>query len=1257
MKTPRDGAWRNHRGSGVLNWLGKVLGGDAKGAEGIPAEWARQLEGVLEKADGMKPAGRRGLGRDLLGYVLREDPIAVLAEVGKTQDFASLFGLTWAPPGNDAPMLSRRLYRGMHALPPPVVVRWGRLLAASVGPRSGYWRLNLPADAVWAEAMMAHACQESVNSWSGDRPPPCELPLPVLEAGLEALGLPANTLLLACFATPLAGTYGLERRMQLLARLPGYAASVARDAEALRPLLRPTAVDQRLHILHMLAALDDAGLATFADELAEHTASNSKQVRAAAEPLARRIAARITAPLKALATGGKPDQRLNALRLLHALASAQGDTGLQGWARDTALADKAASVQALPSEWEVQAEAVTADEDRYDYEQPAVDWHVALTPELDGQLEQMWQDMNASVERFNHNAREQHQRATAAGHKYRLHLEDAYSAAELASVRKALAVPNASSPSLRNTTRNNWMHVGPAIQRLAKHPSVTLPALLKVLAAFDLLLARGQGLTRPATEALESLHRQTGRPSLLELQLYLDAMGRDGGEAVLDTYLSPYGALARDWDADQVWPFFAHQLDRLVKLLHPGERLGYHQDRSALYRAIATLPTPPAVLVNALFDLALTGGRPEREPAQRALDSLPGKEARIINALANGKSEVRAVAAQWLQRLKYAGAIPALEQAVAKEKHDLPKGALLDALQALGQPVEKYLGRDALAAEATKALAKGLPRDLAWFPWAALPAVHWSDTGEAVPPDVLRWLLVQAVKLKSPEPNAVLRKYCALFAPREREALGQFVLEAWLAEDTRPNDPEVAMQNARTAATQLFQFIKSHPQYYDEALRGKTLEELIAQQLPAYLRQPVGSAIGSKGLLAVAAACAGERAAAPVQRYLKEWYGTRAAQGKALVAMLAWMEHPSATQLMLSVGNRFRTKGIQDEATRQAAALAERRGWTLDELADRTMPSAGFDEDGVLELSYGERTFSARLLPDFKVELYNPDGKKIAALPEPRQGDDAELAKESKKAFAAARKNIKSVVELQTDRLYEALCTGRDWSFEDWQAYLNQHPIVRRLVQRLVWSVVEDGQVTATFRPLDDGTLSDHQDNPVQPAAQARVRVAHDSNLPADEVAHWQAHLKDYEVAPLFQQFGKGTWTLPAEKRRETSVTDFEGHLIETFALRGRAGKLGYVRGASEDGGWFYTYEKNFPTLGLVAVIEFTGNGLPEENRIVALLSLSFAGTQGTTSWNRASLALSEVPPVLLSECYNDLRLIAADGTGFDPDWKKKSEY
>ena len=118
-----------------------------------------------------------------------------------------------------------------------------------------------------------------------------------------------------------------------------------------------------------------------------------------------------------------------------------------------------------------------------------------------------------------------------------------------------------------------------------------------------------------------------------------------------------------------------------------------------------------------------------------------------------------------------------------------------------------------------------------------------------------------------------------------------------------------------------------------------------------------------------------------------------------------------------------------------------------------------------------------------------------------------------------------------------------------------------------------------------------------------------------------------------------------------------EGHLIEAFSLRGRALKLGYTRGAAEDGGWFHVYSKRFPTLGLQAVIEFTGNPLPEENRTVALLNLAFTSAESGSSWQNNNLSLAKVPKVLLSECYNDLRLIAADGSGFDPEWQKKSEY
>ncbi len=83
--------------------------------------------------------------------------------------------------------------------------------------------------------------------------------------------------------------------------------------------------------------------------------------------------------------------------------------------------------------------------------------------------------------------------------------------------------------------------------------------------------------------------------------------------------------------------------------------------------------------------------------------------------------------------------------------------------------------------------------------------------------------------------------------------------------------------------------------------------------------------------------------------------------------------------------------------------------------------------------------------------------------------------------------------------------------------------------------------------------------------------------------------------------------------------------------------------------------------LGLTAVIEFTGNGLPEENRTVALQSLyvmtSAGDKESPYAGSENRLSLGEVPPVLLSECWNDMRLAAAEGPGFDPEWEKKSAF
>lgn len=1226
-------------------------------AGGATDAWAARLEAALTRSYGLH-AGLTGpralpapLARDAVAFVRTGSPRGALGAVAAHQAALTASGVVY---GRDHAPAIAPLVAGLFALPADALARWGQLVETAVpGVAFQLYELDPVGGSRWPELVLRQVRaayldeHERLTGGALDRVP---VPVDALENALAAGGVEPLELWRAAFRDPTDYSYATGVRAALAAMV-GYAPAVVRHADALVAQLQSQGAASNLAAVEMLGPLPDEVLRRFAPALAAMVTAGSSQVRTAVVPLGARCAADLEAPLRERAVSAAPEARRHALRALWD----RGDADLRAWVSETAAADRAASVRALAEEWARPLSEATDDgEDAAslaaDAARPPLPWLTEVTAEGVAQLEALRRLVNEAIR--THNERERDLEATIAkisgARPAPAHLVSELPGSWARDMARELAGP---APAPR---REQFRALVEPAAFAALGAGLGFTAALRVHMALDGVLDHRGHVSGRTAEVVEALHAQTGGPTLLELSDVFDAMGLDGpGEVVLRASTAWGAPLGAGWPDADVVPFVRLHSGRFTALLSPPHG-DYSTSVSAAIRALGRLPVLPDQVGRLLFDFALTGLKAHRQVAREACARMGDRDARLVTALSDGKADVRTEAARWLASLRPEAAVPALEAAVAKERHDVAKGAMLDALEAAGRPVERYLDRAALAADAAKGLAKGLPKDLGWLRWDAVPEVRWADSGEVVPTASVQWLVAQAVRAKSPEPNAVLRKYCGMLESTSREAFGQHLLEAWLAADTRPVDPQRAAATATERAQELHRAMRQWPQAYaDDPRRSWSVEELATSFLPGCLREPAGSEIASKGVLAVVAACAGERAAAPVGVYLKEWYGTRAAQGKALIGMLAWIDHPTATQLMLSVGSRFRTKSFQDEATRQAEAMAERKGWTVAELADRTIPTAGLDETGTLELSYGHRTFRAVLAPDLTLVLHGPDGEPVRALPAPRQSDDAERAAAAKQTFAGAKKQLGTLVTMQTERLYEAMCTERTWPYDDWDRYLARHPVMRHLVQRVVWTATTLDGVTTAFRPLDDGTLTGVDDAEVQFPAEAVVRVAHGSALTAADLAAWQAHLDDYEVAPLFRQLSAGAAALGAGEAGRLEVTDFRGHLVEAFRLRSRATKLGYTRGAPGDGGWFTTYEKRFPTIGITTVVQFSGNSLPEENRTVALEALSFERLMGE-SWNRPRIRLADVPRVLLDEAYADVRAMAADGTGYDPEWEKK---
>jgi hypothetical protein len=167
-----------------------------------------------------------------------------------------------------------------------------------------------------------------------------------------------------------------------------------------------------------------------------------------------------------------------------------------------------------------------------------------------------------------------------------------------------------------------------------------------------------------------------------------------------------------------------------------------------------------------------------------------------------------------------------------------------------------------------------------------------------------------------------------------------------------------------------------------------------------------------------------------------------------------------------------------------------------------------------------------------------------------------------------------------------------------------------------------------------------------------KIQLAHGTLLDERLAQDWVRHLADYDVKPLFTQFGRALLRSSSKDASSTSIEDREGWVTDALTIGGAAAKLGYERGPADHGRFFSEYRKSFQSAGLIAVVSFSGNSLPEKNVPAALLDLKFErAKERRPEYGAIHMTLADVPVVLLSECWNDYREMAAKAV-YDPKWK-----
>jgi hypothetical protein len=375
---------------------------------------------------------------------------------------------------------------------------------------------------------------------------------------------------------------------------------------------------------------------------------------------------------------------------------------------------------------------------------------------------------------------------------------------------------------------------------------------------------------------------------------------------------------------------------------------------------------------------------------------------------------------------------------------------------------------------------------------------------------------------------------------------------------------------------------------------------------------------------------------------IREWPGESAHQRAVTgLDLLAAIGSDVALMHLNGIAGKVKFKALQDRAKEKIAAVAEARGFTPQELADRLVPDLGLDEQGTLPLDFGPRQFFVGFDETLKPFVKDAQGVRLKDLPKPIKSDDAALAEDAIDRYKQLKKDAKAIASLQVTRLEMSMTGRRRWSAADFRLFFLEHPLMRHLAARVVWGVYDgEGTLTGGFRVAEDWTLADADDSQIALPAEASVGIVHVLEMPLPMQGAFGQIFADYEILQPFRQLGRETFALTPEERQASEIKRFEHKTVATGSVMGLVNR-GWERGQAQDAGWVGWFSKRVAD-DLQVDLELdpgtiVGDISYEPKQRIPKIVLRRAGTwddQGHVSFER-------LDPIIASEVLRDAELLA----------------
>ena len=444
-------------------------------------------------------------------------------------------------------------------------------------------------------------------------------------------------------------------------------------------------------------------------------------------------------------------------------------------------------------------------------------------------------------------------------------------------------------------------------------------------------------------------------------------------------------------------------------------------------------------------------------------------------------------------------------------------------------------------------------------------------------------------------------------------------------------------------------------------LNGKDLEALACEVWELWMKE--GAQSKTKWVLSFAAVFGGAAMTPKFLHAIRDWpENARGAIACDAVAALTVSPDPAALMEVDGIARKFKFRQVKAAAAAALERAAQELGITAEELADRIVPTLGFAADGTRVFDYGPRRFTVRLTPSLELAVTTEAGKTVKSMPSPGKTDDMEKARAAYEAYKALKKQIKTTAAAQRARLELALSVQRCWDSGAWRKLFVENPVMHQFAISLIWGVYENGGLKETFRYMEDGSFNTADEEEYTLPDGAGIGLVHPIELEEDVLAAWKQQLEDYEITQSIDQLSRPIFRLPEEQARATALETAGGRVLNALTLAGKLQSMGWYRGSILDGGGFYTFYREDPSVGVGVVLSFSGSFVGGDYSDVTVFDavfyradiMEYRSFSYDTPDQENTLPLGQVPARYYSEVVWQLERATASSTKTDPNWRSE---